>query len=63
MTLILLSAPLIGCGKIATNSYCDIAYPLYFNETRTVLWLSENDKELLRDIIVANETWAAICSG
>ena len=62
MTLILLSVPLAGCGKIVANNYCDIAYPLYFDETQTVLWLSENDNELLRDIIIANETWAALCN-
>jgi hypothetical protein len=49
-----------GCVT-TTNSYCDIASPLYFDDSRTVIWLSENDDDLLRDIIIANETWAALC--
>jgi hypothetical protein len=44
-----------------TNSYCDIASPLYFDDSGTVIWLSENDNNLLAEIIIANETWAAIC--
>jgi len=24
-------------------------------------WLAENDERLLREIVVANETWAALC--
>ena len=60
-TLILLIAPLGGCAIGTTNSYCDIASPLYFDHSQSVIWLSENDNELLRDIIIANETWAALC--
>jgi hypothetical protein len=44
-----------------TNSYCDIASPLYFDDSRTVIWLSENDNNLLAEIIIANETWASLC--
>jgi hypothetical protein len=52
-----------GCGvRISSDSYCDIAGPLYFNDSRSVVWLSENDIDLLRDIIVANETWDALCN-
>lgn len=60
-TLILLFAPLGGCALATTNSYCDIASPLYFDNSRSVVWLSEHDNDLLRDIIIANETWAALC--
>ena len=60
-TLILLIAPLGGCAIGTTNSYCDIASPLYFDDSQSVIWLSENDNDLLRDIIIANETWAALC--
>ena len=49
-----------GCVT-TTNSYCDIASPLYFDDSGTVIWLSENDNNLLAEIIIANETWAAIC--
>jgi hypothetical protein len=49
-----------GCVT-TTNSYCDIASPLYFDDSRTVVWLSEHDDKLLAEIIIANETWAALC--
>jgi hypothetical protein len=50
-----------GCVT-TTNSYCDIASPLYFDDSRTVIWLSEHDDKLLAEIIIANETWASLCS-
>ena len=53
----------LSAGCVATtNSYCDIASPLYFDGSRTVVWLSEHDDKLLAEIIIANETWAALCS-
>jgi len=63
MIPILLIGLSAGCAQIETSSYCDIASPLYFDGGRTVIWLSENDNMLLRDIIIANETWAALCDG
>jgi len=60
MTLILLIALSGGCAKTSGN-YCDIASPLYFYSDEVVTWLSENDKALLQEIIIANEQWAALC--
>ena len=60
VTMILPLVLSAGCVT-TTNSYCDVAAPLYFDDSRTVIWLSENDNMLLRDIIIANETWAALC--
>ena len=56
-------ALLSGCAASSGGSYCDIAAPIYFDAERTVIWLSENDGTLLRDIIISNETWAALCDG
>lgn len=61
MTLILPLALSAGCVRITTDSYCDIASPLYFDTDDTVSWLLRNDKALLIDIIVHNETTARIC--
>lgn len=61
MTLLLLIAPVTGCGKIVVSNYCDIASPLYFSE-ETLIWLSENDRSFLTDTVVANEKWNALCN-
>jgi hypothetical protein len=61
MTLLLLIAPVSGCGKIVVSNYCDIASPLYFSE-ETLIWLSENDRSFLTDTVVANEKWNALCN-
>lgn len=63
MILILLLGLSAGCAQTTSGNYCDIASPLYFGDSRTVIWLSENDESLLREIIIANETWAALCDG
>jgi len=44
-------------------NYCDIAGPMYFDDTDTVTWLYENDDRLLAEIVVNNETWAELCTG
>ena len=62
MTLCAL-ALLAGCAASNGGSYCDIASPIYFDSDSTVIWLSDNDSTLLRDIIISNETWAALCDG
>ena len=57
------SVLLAGCAASNGGSYCDIASPIYFDTDNTVIWLSQNDSTLLRDIIIGNETWAALCDG
>ena len=52
---------LSGCASLTTDSYCDIASPLYFDTDETVSWLLRNDRTLLVDIIVHNETTKRIC--
>jgi hypothetical protein len=59
MSLVALNA---GCVT-TTDSYCDIASPLYFNTPVTVEWLSGNDPSLLRDIVIHNEQFEGICGG
>jgi hypothetical protein len=48
-----------GCAK--SDGYCDIASPLYFDTDETVSWLLRNDRTLLVDITVHNETTKRIC--
>jgi hypothetical protein len=65
MRILLVSVVLLlsaGCARIATDGYCDIASPLYFDTDRTVSWLLQNDRTLLVDIIVHNETTRRICN-
>ena len=50
-----------GCAPTTSGDFCDIASPLYFESGEVVDWLAENDERLLREIVVANETWAALC--
>ena len=51
-----------GCGMtISSDSYCDIAGPLLFDSQETVDWLLANDRTLLVDVIVHNETQDRIC--
>ena len=53
---------LSGCGAtIAGDTYCDIASPLYFDSMRTAEWLMENDRKLLTDIVINNETHEKLC--
>jgi len=49
---------LSGCVAVPSNSYCDIARPIYFSGEEVV---ESIDEDLLRDIITHNETWEAIC--
>jgi hypothetical protein len=60
-TAALLIVPLSGCVKVAANSYCDIASKLYFENMRTAEWLMENDRKLLTDIVINNETHERLC--
>jgi hypothetical protein len=62
MTSVLLSALLGGCGTATTDTYCDVAAPVYFERSATVDWLLENDKPLVTEIVVHNETYERTCN-
>jgi hypothetical protein len=55
------SALLAGCGIRMTDSYCDVAKPHFFSSQDTVDWLLNNDRELLVDTTVHNETYDRLC--
>jgi len=57
----LLTVLLSGCVT-RSDSYCDLARPLLFDRQASVDWLLTNDRELLKDILVHNETQERICS-
>jgi len=59
MMAVLSTALVSGC--VSADSYCDIAAPMYFDTDNTVSWLLQNDRSLLVDIIVHNETTRRIC--
>ena len=51
---------LAGCTQPEGN-YCDIVSTLYFESNQVVDYLSENDENLLREIVIHNETRAKLC--
>ena len=60
----MMSALLIGLlsGCVTTTSnYCLIAAPMIFEDRKTVDLLAEEDIEHLRDVVIHNETYTAIC--
>ena len=61
LTPLLLIGLMSGCAKISGDSYCDITGPLFFESERTIDWLIENDRNLLSDIMVSNETFERVC--
>ena len=61
MIPIFLILPAAGCVT-RSDSYCDLARPLLFDRQASVDWLLTNDRELLNDILVHNETQERICS-
>lgn len=61
MMLALASVLVAGCVSATANSYCDIASPMHFGADATVDWLLRNDRELLVDIVVNNETHEKLC--
>ena len=52
---------LSGCAKISGDTYCDIASPMYFDNENVISYLSENDSELLKDVLIHNETHLKVC--
>jgi hypothetical protein len=59
--LVSASVLLSGCASLATNSYCDVASPMRFGTQSTVDWLLRNDRQLLVEIVVNNETHERLC--
>jgi hypothetical protein len=59
MILILLTGPAAGCGVIATE--CDWVRTIPFGGQPTIDWLLENDRNLLADVVVHNETRERVC--
>jgi hypothetical protein len=52
---------LSGCATISGDTYCDIAAPLYFENEDTVNFLIEKDEDLLKTILIHNETHQKVC--
>ena len=62
MTTVILSSVLLsGCAKISGNSYCDISSPMYFEDEVVVDMLMHEDRKLLTDILIHNETFTSVC--
>jgi hypothetical protein len=62
MILVWVSALLPGCARlIPVDTYCDIAKPHLFEDESTVEWMLNNDRQLLVDTVIHNETYARKC--
>ena len=62
MTLTLLTVLISGCAKISGDTYCDLASPMYFDNQDTVDYLLHQDKNLLLDVLIHNETHQKVCN-
>ena len=51
---------LAGCAKPSGN-YCDIAFSLEFDSNAVVDYLAQKDENLLKDVVIHNETWQELC--
>lgn len=63
MTLPLLIGLTAGCARITADTYCDVASPIYFTGTESIDLLMREDKDLLVDVMIHNETHERICGG
>ena len=61
MRMSCITVALSGCATISGDTYCDIAAPLYFENETVVSYLSIEDKVLLADILIHNETHQKVC--
>ena len=52
---------LSGCSQAVSGDYCDIAFPLYFESGQVVDYLAENDENLLKGVVIHNETGQDLC--
>jgi diphthamide synthase subunit DPH2 len=50
-----------GCAQIVSDSYCDVASPIFMKGEETISLLMNKDRDLLVDLIVHNETLERIC--
>lgn len=57
--LVLLTAPVAGCGIVTTE--CDWTRTIPFGSQQTVDWLLENDRQLLVGVTTHNEARQEIC--
>ena len=55
-----LTALVAGCGAI-DGDYCALATPIYMQDEATVDWLISNDRLMLVDVLIHNETNARVC--
>jgi len=62
MTLTLLTVLISGCAKISGDTYCDLASPMYFDSQETIEYLLHQDKDLLLDVLIHNETHQKVCN-
>jgi len=60
-TLVLLTGLLAGCARTLDGDYCDIAVPHLLGGEATIKWLVANDRQLLVDTIIHNETYERLC--
>ena len=59
----MLTGLLAGCARSLDGDYCDIATPHLMKSEETVRWLLTNDRQLLVDTVVHNETHERLCGG
>lgn len=52
---------LAGCARSLDGDYCDVAAPHLLKGEETVRWLLVNDRQLLVDTIIHNETYERLC--
>lgn len=57
----MLTVLLAGCARSLDGDYCDIAVPHFLKGEETVRWLLVNDRQLLVDTIIHNETHHRLC--
>jgi hypothetical protein len=48
---------------VGTSSFCELTDTMQFGSENTIVWLGANDPQLLEDIVVHNDTAAAVCGG
>lgn len=58
MIPVLLTGLLSGC---LGNTECDWTRPIPFGSQQSIDWLLQNDRNLLTDVVVHNETRERIC--
>lgn len=59
LTLLTLLAS--GCEKTNGDTYCDLTSPILFGSNEVVNYLIERDNDLVRGIVLHNETHGKMC--